>query len=382
MKLQPHKTDKVFLSTFGAQSPSISTLNVAQIHLITASGEQLPLSVLIVPTIATPIQSVVEGDITQLSYLKDIPLAHPVTTEQHFQISLLIGADYYWSIIENHIIRGNGPTAVKSKIGYLLSGPMPHCNTSDTSSTSLHTNVVDTTNYDLQRFWMIESTGTSSVSESPDSTPLIQSYIDSHISRLPDGTYIAKFPWKPDHPALPTNFTLCEQRTRSLINKLSQSPELLTTYDNILNEQVTRGFIERVQSPFPTINCHYIPHHAVRKDSPTTPIRIVYDCSSHSSQNSPSLNECLEVGPPFMNDLCSIILRFRLHKIAISTDIEKAFLHVKLHPDDRDYTRFLWPSDITNPKGNLQTFRFKCSFWCYQFTIHASCHLTVPPPKL
>ena len=60
-----------------------------------------------------------------------------------------------------------------------------------------------------------------------------------------------------------------------------------------------------------------------------------------------------------MNDLCSIILHFRLHKIAISTDIEKAFLHVKLHPNERDYTRFLWPSDITNPNGNLQTFRFK-----------------------
>jgi len=144
--------------------------------------------------IATPIQSVVEGDIMQLSYLKDIPLAHPVTTEQHFQILLLIGADYYWSIIENHIIRGNWPTAVKSKIEYLLSGPMQHCNTSNTSSTSLHTNFVDTTDYDFQRFWMIESTGISSVSDSPDSASLIQSYIDSHISRLPDGTYTANFP--------------------------------------------------------------------------------------------------------------------------------------------------------------------------------------------
>ena len=60
-----------------------------------------------------------------------------------------------------------------------------------------------------------------------------------------------------------------------------------------------------------------------------------------------------------MNDLCSIILRFRSHKVAISTDIEKAFLHVNLHADDRDFTRFLWPSDISNPYGDLQAFRFK-----------------------
>ena len=40
------------------------------------------------------------------------------------------------------------------------------------------------------------------------------------------------------------------------------------------------------------------------------------------------------IGPPFLNDLCSIILRFRTHAFGISTDIEKAFLHVQLHEDD------------------------------------------------
>ena len=330
------------------------------------------------PTIATPIQSIVESDVSQLSYLRGIPLAHPVTTEQQFQISLLIGAEYYWNIIENHVIRGNGPTAVKSKIGYLLSGPMPIM--SDSSSAIFHTSVLDTADYDLQRFWMIESTGTSTTSDKSNSNYILHSYVKSHISRLPDGSYTARFPWKPDHPPLPTNYALCERRTRSLVNKLLQTPELLATYSNILNEQVSRGFIERVHSPFPIANCHYIPHHAVRKDSLTTPIRIVYDCSSHSSQNTPSLNDCLEVGPPFMNDLCSILLRFRFHKVAISTDIEKAFLHVKLHPDDRDFTRFLWPLDITTPNGSLQTFRFKAVLFgttSSPFMLHATlcCHL-------
>ena len=64
MDLQPYKTDKVFLYTFGAHSPSIRTVDVDQILLITPSGKQLPLSVLIVPTIATPIQSIVESDIS------------------------------------------------------------------------------------------------------------------------------------------------------------------------------------------------------------------------------------------------------------------------------------------------------------------------------
>jgi len=59
--------------------------------------------------------------VTQLSYLIDLPLAHPVTTDDNFKIS--IGADHYWDIVEDHIVRRNGPTAMASKLGYLFSGP-------------------------------------------------------------------------------------------------------------------------------------------------------------------------------------------------------------------------------------------------------------------
>ena len=65
------------------------------------------------------------------------------------------------------------------------------------------------------------------------------------------------------------------------------------------------------------------------------------------------------MGPPFLNYLCSILLRFRIPAFAFATDIEKAYLHVKLHKLDMDYTRFLWPLDITNPASDLVTYRFK-----------------------
>jgi len=65
------------------------------------------------------------------------------------------------------------------------------------------------------------------------------------------------------------------------------------------------------------------------------------------------------VGPPFLNDLCTILFRFRVPTFAFATDIEKAFLHVKLHKSDMDYACFLWPSDIANPAGDLATYCFK-----------------------
>ena len=79
------------------------------------------------------------------------------------------------------------------------------------------------------------------------------------------------------------------------------------------------GFIEKVTSTDPPAKVHYLPHHPVKKDSATTPKRIIYDCSSRQSKEHASL------GPPFLNNLCSIILRFRLHKFAFATNLEKAF---------------------------------------------------------
>lgn len=53
-------------------------------------------------------------------YLQGLSLAHPITHTSDFEISLLIGADFYWSKVEDQIIRGDEPTAMQSKLGYLI----------------------------------------------------------------------------------------------------------------------------------------------------------------------------------------------------------------------------------------------------------------------
>ena len=65
---------------------------------------------------------------------------------------------------------------------------------------------------------------------------------------------------------------------------------------------------------------------------------------------------CLDFGCPLVNDLCSIIICFHTHKYGLSRDIEKAFLHVQLHDDDHDNTRFLW---LSNPESEFDTYRFR-----------------------
>ena len=114
------------ISAFGGTSTP-STLQSTSIQLVTRTGEEVTLSVLVVPTIATPLKmtNLVYQAVEQLSYLQGLDLAHPITHSSNFEITVLIGADFYWQVVEDKIIRGNGPTAVQLKLGYLLSGPIP-----------------------------------------------------------------------------------------------------------------------------------------------------------------------------------------------------------------------------------------------------------------
>ena len=281
-----------------------------------------------------------------------------MTSDENFHISILIGADFYWQFVQDHVVRGNGPIAVESKLGYLLSGPLTLPVTTDT--TCLHVSILSCTteNTDHNSFWQVESTGTNPITQNPD-TKFLQQYMDMHISLQPDGAYSLKFPWKINHPLLPSNYAVCARRTRSMAYRLAKTPKLLQMYGAIIEEQERRGFIEKIDCNKQHGSIHYIPHHPVRKESSTTPIRIVYDCSCKQSPHSPSLNDCLDPGPPFLNDLCAILLCFRQYNFAFSSDIEKAFLHVHLDEPDRDFTRFLWLSDPSDATSSFVIFRFK-----------------------
>ena len=110
-------------------------------------------------------------------------------------------------------------------------------------------------------------------------------------------------------------------------------------------------------STFQEGRVHYLPHHAVvRHDKQTTKLRVVYDASARA--NGPSLNDCLYTGPNFGQSILDILLRFRLHRVALVGDVEKAFLMVSVADCDRDVLRFLWIKDVKEPQPEITVMRF------------------------
>ncbi|GFY55561.1 reverse transcriptase domain-containing protein [Trichonephila inaurata madagascariensis] len=67
-----------------------------------------------------------------------------------------------------------------------------------------------------------------------------------------------------------------------------------------------------------------IEREVIRKDCPSSQLRIVYDASSHDA-NSPSLNSCLHIGPNLYPEIFDILLRFRLNAVAFTADMKQAF---------------------------------------------------------
>ena len=378
LHLNSKRRECVVIAAFGAPEASNQTLPVATVHLETTEGTEIPISVLITPRIAQPLRNLPFTYVKQLSYLKDLRLNHAMSDNDNINTSMLIGADTYWSIVQETVIRGPGPTAVESKLGYLLSGPLYNYTTSMTFSV-FHLSSVSL--YDSPNVMPSGDVWETDLVQNKQSSTFLQEYLRDSVTCQSDGTYLVKFPWKPNHPVLPTNKFTCERRVWSLTHKLNSTPDMFKVYNRIMEEQLRRGFIEKVPDSELNKPCHYIPHHGVHKDSVTTPLRIVYDCSSREAKHLASLNDCLETGPPFLQQLPTIPIRFRGHKFGISADIEKALLHIQLHHNDRDFTHFLWPCCPGDPESPLQTYRFRVVLFgsaSSPFMLHAAlhCHLT------
>ena len=137
LDLKPETQETISLSTFGGHTSSVKRIDTATIYLETAQEETMPIRVIIVPTTAAPLTTYTGTNVRDLPHLKGLSLAQINVHDSPFTVDILVGADHYWDIVENEVVKGSGPTAAKSKVGYLLSGPLSNSNHSGKTSTFL-----------------------------------------------------------------------------------------------------------------------------------------------------------------------------------------------------------------------------------------------------
>ena len=174
------------------------------------------------------------------------------------------------------------------------------------------------------------------------------------LVRHDEGWYETGLPWRGNHPPLPNNKSASIRRLQGLVRKL-ESKNQMAQYKEIIDEQREAGIIEPAEHQA-VGNEFYIPHKpVVRPCAESTKMRVVYDASARAYDGAPSLNDCLHTGPSLQNKLWNVLVRGRFYPVALSGDLQKAFLQVRIKADDRDALRFHWQESAG---AKVETLRF------------------------
>ena len=102
---------------------------------------------------------------------------------------------------------------------------------------------------------------------------------------------------------------------------------------------------------------YYLCMYTVRKESSTTnKVSVVFDAFAKSSPGT-SFNSQLLVGPMVHSSLLDVLLWFRRHKVALTTDVSRMYCTVLLPNSQCDLHRFIWREDPEWPLVGYQMAR-------------------------
>ena len=389
LNIPSFSTKEILIKEFGNEQGTLKTCETIQLAVHCADNLTVYINAFVVDLICSPLShQAIDFAQANYSHLRNLPLADSGDGSQDLEIDILIGADFVHLFMLDQVIRGEhpmSPVAMSTRFGYVLSGPLqiPSQNECSANITVAHVLKTDTIlaerkndlEDEIKRFWNNESFGVKPNENLDDfeSQNLMQDKIKFDGKR-----YEISLPLKDDHPIVPDNYSVAKSRLNSQLDRLKLKPEVFDQYNSVIKDQLKSGIIERVIENEEILKpgmTHYIPHiGVVKQERQTTKLRIVYDASS-KVQGEVSLNDCLHPGPNLAPLIFDVLLKFRVHKIALIGDLEKAFLQISIDPSQRDLLRFLWidESDPENPKiVKLRFARLAFGLSCSPFILNST----------
>ena len=269
LSLCPRGEQSMSIVTFGAQEEIPQVCEIVDLCVMLRGGSTRQLTLYAVPNICEPLTcQPIAFCRDNFEHLSGLPLADTTDSHDRLQIDILLGSDYYWTLLTGEVKRGSsGPVGVQTELGWVLSGPVDtptqeHNQTTLVTHTLHVENLAQTTESkvldQLKSFWELESFGITNSERS-----VLDSF-QNGISFV-DGRYEVCLPWKNQDQVIPDNYQLCLRRLWALLRRLRDKPEILREYNSIIHTQRESGIVEYVTEPAPvhTSRIHYLAHHAV-----------------------------------------------------------------------------------------------------------------------
>lgn len=285
------------------------------------------------------------------------------------KIDLLLGAPVFWDILGTNKfkLRENGLIMQETKLGYIVAGPInfDYENGDSVNSSSCHLVSKQAVQDQLEKFWVMEEISRDQPRSKEEEE--CESFFTKTTARHTDGKLVVRLPFRQNAVGLGNSVDNALKRFHSVERRMERDTAYKESYHKFIQEYIGLGHMTKLEGNFDIVgpNIYYLPHHAVLKTtSLTTKLRVVFDASSRSS-NGVSLNNNLLVGPRLQDDIFAILLRFRMHKVVITADVEKMFRQIWVAEKDRDFQRILWRFDKDQPIEhyclNTVTYGMSCS---------------------
>ena len=180
------------------------------------------------------------------------------------------------------------PVVSYTKLGWTITSPGKEI---DTTSMLL----TQTSKVDYEELCKLDVLG---LADSPSRDQVVvYDEFKEQLRRSEEVWYETGLPWKGNHSPLPNNKegSLC--RLASLVRKLERNGSI-DDYHAVIQEQLAEGIVEHAPNSVEGRE-FYITHKGVlRETAESTKLRIVYDVSARAWDGAPSLNKCLNTGPP------------------------------------------------------------------------------------
>ena len=233
-----------------------------------------------------------------------VKLADRFVSDDVGDIDLIIGGDNYHKLVKGQH-KFKGVSLLSTPGGCMIVGPIKNHVASSKETvdqitvfgTSVIDDLVEIQDEQLntvKNLWELDTIGIPDHGIAVDDMATQNQYISSVKY---DGTrYWVRLPMKENRPILPSNRGPAQAQMVHLCHKLGGEADMLQVYDKVISQLKELDFIEEVPPPSSEQEVHYLPHHGVKKDSVSTPLRIVFNASS-KTRGKPSLNDCLMKGP-------------------------------------------------------------------------------------
>ena len=276
------RTEKMIVKGFGCTEEVMRKMDVICLRIWDSSKSQFrDIEVYVVPFICSPICNQ-EIDLAKATYehLISLPLADSTDGKNELEISVLIGADYYWRFVSGEVIKSEQselseeePVAIDTILGWVLSGSMK--GTKSPYSVNVVTQHVllnvdqppeDERLFQLvNKFWKLESIGIENGENFKKDDVILQNF--RNTTKFDGSNYHVRLPWKPTFSEIHDNYALSRARLRVLLARLRKDPHLLEEYDRIIKNQVAEGIVENVDEGDwgEPGKVYYIPHREVIK---------------------------------------------------------------------------------------------------------------------